>query len=250
MKSSRPSAPGGQKRKLGEGCGEHLQGSRNRDLVSICKENKIKNPMWILALVFAICLSFYWVGAVMSTKLYGLVKGLEIESPERCYSKQVGSVVCLGTVTFIFILSLGLFASGSQKKTKEKKADCNKKCAPWGTLSSCASVSQISRLMERVLPSPALPGIPLARGRGLPVKLIPLHALAWADSCVRKRSLEWASGPCSVKRQTFYSQWQLQSTDLWWGTSSEFQLPLEFQKSLHFHVYGAFLQLAAVIADT
>lgn len=48
----------------------------------------------------------------------------------------------------------------------------------------------------------------------------------------------------------FYSQWQLQSTDLWQGPSSEFQLPLEFPKSLHFPVCGAFLQLAAVMTDT
>lgn len=46
--------------------------------------------------------------AVMSTKLYGPVKGLEIESPETCYSKQVRPVACLGTYNFHFHSDPGL----------------------------------------------------------------------------------------------------------------------------------------------
>lgn len=89
-----------------------------------------------------------------------------IESPETCNSKQVGTVVCSGTYNFRFHSILGPPCIWESEKNNKIKAGYNKKCDPWGALLSCASVSQISYLMQRALPFPALPRIPLGEGAG------------------------------------------------------------------------------------
>lgn len=206
--------------------------AQGEDLVSICKQSKTESPEWILALVFAICLIFFFFltgsGAVMSIKLCGPEKGLEIESPETCYSKQVGPVVRWGTYNFHFHSIPGPPCIWESENNNKIKAGSNKKCDPWGTLLSCASVSQISYLLERLLPFPALPGIPLSEGAWAGCETDPSSSKWWGWQLYKETLFGMGFGSLLHQEADFYSQWQLQSTDLWWGTSSESQLPLEF----------------------